>query len=322
MDQLYIVEVDLDSLKNSSGYTKEKLDQLAFQDYESQGKLEYSLDEQRVDEILGEKAFCGGDLPEDVFNDLETQLESESVGSYFWLLEDKAEAFAAFCESKQIKFEFKTLENQDWNEKWRENFKEIIISDTLKVTPSWEKKDDSDGEVFIYPGMGFGTGNHETTYLCLKLFEKIVQELDEKDKCLDFGCGSGILGIAAIKKLKSSVDFVDIDVDALDNCLLNLQLNEFESYNPYHELVLRDRYQLKEEAFPVVFANILENVLLLERETISTSTAPGGYLIISGLLKGQEEDILKAYSNEFELIEMETKGDWVALLTKKVTKKK
>lgn len=317
MDQLYVVEVDLVALKESKKYSREQIDQFAFQEYESQGKLEYSLDEARVDEILGEKAFCGGDLPEDVFTDLENQLEDETKGSYFWLDKKQAEAFAQFCEKEEIKFEIKSLENQDWNEKWRESFKEIVISENLKVTPSWDKTQDSDKEVFIYPGMGFGTGNHETTYLCLKLFETITNHLKEGDRCLDFGCGSGILGIAAIKKLKSSVDFVDIDVDALDNNLLNLQLNEFESYNPYHELVLRDRYEIKNEAFPLVFANILGNVLLLERELITTSCAPSGYLIISGLLKGQEENILKAYSNEFELVKMEQKGDWVALLTKK-----
>ena len=317
MDHLYIVEINLESLKNLKNFTRDRLDQMAFQEYGSQGKLEYSLDEQRVDEILGEKAYCGGDLPEDVFKDLEVQLESESVGSYFWLEEDKAQAFADFCESEEIKCVIKTIENQDWNEKWRENFKEIEISKNLKVTPSWKKKTDSDTEVFIYPGMGFGTGNHETTYLCLKLFEKIVKNLKEQDRCLDFGCGSGILGIAAIKKLKSSVDFVDIDIDALDNCLMNLKLNEFESYNPYHELVLRDRYRIKESGFSIVFANILENVLLQEREFITAATAANGYLIISGLLRGQEDEILKAYSNEFELIQMEVKGDWVALLTKK-----
>ncbi len=318
MEFLFVVEVDLEALSKSNKFSREEMDKIAFQDFESLGKLEYSIDEKRVDEILGEKAFCGGDLPEDVFQDLETQLEGETSGSYFWNDKEAADKFANFCEKEEVKFEMKSLENQDWNEKWRENFKEIIISENLKVTPSWDKKEDNTKEVFIYPGMGFGTGNHETTYLCLKLFEKIVEELNESDRCLDFGCGSGILGIAALKKLKSSVDFVDIDVDALDNCLLNLQLNEFEDYNPYHELVLRDRYQVKEEAFPIVFANILENVLLLERETITRSTKKKGYLIISGLLKGQETEILKAYEKDFKLVEMEVKGDWVALLTQRI----
>jgi len=317
MNQLYVVEVNLATLKKIGKYTRNQIDQISFQEYESVGKLEYSLDEARVDEILGEKAYCGGDLPEDVFNDLEVQLEDESTGTYFWTLESKAHEFADFCKKEGIDCVVKSVENQDWNEKWRESFKEIIISEKLKVTPSWDKVSDNINEVFIYPGMGFGTGNHETTYLCLKLFESIVEELAEGDKCLDFGCGSGILGIAAIKKLKSSVDFVDIDVDAMDNCLMNLQLNEFESYNAYHELVLRDRYELKSEAFPLVFANILENVLLNERLPITESCAKGGFLIISGLLKGQEENILKAYENEFELIQKEIKGDWVALLTKK-----
>ena len=317
MNQLYVVEVNLATLKKIDKYTRDQIDQMAFQEYESVGKLEYSLDEARVDEILGEKAYCGGDLPEDVFNDLEVQLEGESTGTYFWTLESKAHEFADFCKNEGVQCVVKSVENQDWNEKWRESFKEIIISEKLKVTPSWDKVRDNTNEVFIYPGMGFGTGNHETTYLCLKLFESIVGKLTEGDKCLDFGCGSGILGIAAVKKLKSSVDFVDIDVDAMDNCLMNLQLNEFESYNAYHELVLRDRYEIKGETFPLVFANILENVLLDERLPITKSCAKGGFLIISGLLKGQEENILKAYENEFELIQKETKGDWVALLTKK-----
>jgi len=317
MDRLYIVEVNLGALKNNSEWDQGGLDIVAFQEFESQGKLEYSLDEARVDEILGEKAYCGGDLPEDVFDDLENELMEEDKGSYYWLEEKKAQAFFEYCEKVGLVCELKSIENQDWNEKWRESFKEIIISENLKVTHSWEKVEDNTKEVFIYPGMGFGTGNHETTYLCLKLFEEIVSELPTETRCLDFGCGSGILGIAAIKKLKSSVDFVDIDVDALDNCLLNLQLNEFESYNPYHELVLRDRYTEKSGAFPIVFANILENVLLLEKEIIVNSTATGGYLIISGLLKGQEKNILEAYKNEFELVKIEQKGDWVALLTKK-----
>ncbi len=317
MKQLFVVEVDIETLKKLNKFSTDQLDQWAFQDFESEGKLEFSIDEARVDEILGEKAFCGGDLPDDVLDDLETQLDNESNESYFWSSEELAKNFEKFCLEKGLKCEIKTLENQDWNEKWRESFKEIIISENLKVTPSWDKNEDNTKEVFIYPGMGFGTGNHETTYLCLKLFEEIVENLNESDKCLDFGCGSGILGIAAIKKLKSSVDFVDIDVDALDNCLLNLQLNEFESYNPYHELVLRNRYKTKREHFPIVFANILENVLILERELITESTAPSGYLIISGLLKGQEDNILRAYANEFELVKLEQKGDWIALLTKK-----
>ena len=317
MKHLFVVEVDLEALKKLNKFTTVQLDQWAFQDFDSEGKLEFSIDEAKVDEMLGEKAFCGGDLPDDILEDLETKLDNETNESYFWSSEDKAKEFEAFCNEKGLTCELKSVENQDWNEKWRENFKEIIISDDLKVTPSWDKGEDNTKEVFIYPGMGFGTGNHETTYLCLKLFEEIVKELKESDRCLDFGCGSGILGIAAIKKLKSSVDFVDIDVDALDNCLLNLQLNEFEDYNPYHELVLRNRYETKKEVFPLVFANILENVLILERAPITESTAPGGYLIISGLLKGQEEGILKAYENEISLVKMETKGDWVALLTQK-----
>ena len=162
--------------------------------------------------------------------------------------------------------------------------------------------------------MGFGTGNHETTFLCLKLYEK-VRALKKVNTVLDFGCGSGILGIAAIKKDLASIDFVDIDADALDNCLQNLNFNNYESYSTNHGLMLRNRFK-EEKEYDLVFANILENVLELEHDLLVNTTKSDGMLIISGLLIGQEENIVNQY-REFQLVEMLTKGDWVALLFKK-----
>ncbi len=292
------------------------IDQMAFQSFGCLGKVDYDLDEPAVDKLLGEKAYCGGELPQDVFDIIEEDQVDKEGGKYFWETERDAESFAAELTKLGIKY-LKTSEaKQDWNEAWRKDFKEIVISDTLKVVPSWEKEQnfDSENEVYIYPGMGFGTGNHETTFLCLKLYEK-ARSLRKISTVLDFGCGSGILGIAAIKKDHARVDFVDIDSDALDNCLQNLNFNNYENYSAGHSLVLRERYE-NIVSYDLVFANILENVLESERDLLNCVTNKEGLLIVSGLLKGQEENITKIYST-FALVDIVFKGDWVAILFQK-----
>jgi ribosomal protein L11 methyltransferase len=292
------------------------IDQIAFEEHACLGKIDYALDEPAIDKLLGEKAYCGGELPEGVFDIIEKDQEEKSFGRYFWESEKEADGFALELKKLGIDSKKNIEEKKDWNESWRKEFKTIVVSDSLKVVPSWEKVEgkDTPSELYIYPGMGFGTGNHETTFLCLKLYEK-AREIVKVEKVLDFGCGSGILGIAAIKKDLASVDFVDIDADALDNCLQNLNFNSYEDYSTDHSLVLRDRFAADLE-YDLVFANILENVLELEHSLLRDTTKDDGLLIVSGLLKGQEQSIEKVYE-EFSLLDTVIKGDWVALLFKK-----
>jgi ribosomal protein L11 methyltransferase len=163
--------------------------------------------------------------------------------------------------------------------------------------------------------MGFGTGTHETTYLCLNLFDKISDQLKPGSHCLDFGCGSGILGIAALKIKRMPVLFCDIDKNALDNCVQNLVLN-FEGENlEGSKLVIRERYHPSE--YDLVFANILEHVLIMEKEIILASLKGNGFLIVSGLLNHQVETIVSHYSF-LEKVAVVSKNDWSAILFKKV----
>jgi ribosomal protein L11 methyltransferase len=289
------------------------LDELAFDSFNCLGKIDYSLDEATIDNLLGDKAYCGGELPESVFDIIENDQEEKGFGKYFWEDEPSADLFGKELERLGIGFEKLTEKKKDWNDSWRKQFKTINVSSSMRVVPSWEKPMNSDSidEIYIYPGMGFGTGNHETTFLCLKLYEAARERLSVKT-VLDFGCGSGILGIAAIKKDKASVDFVDIDADALDNCLQNLEHNNYESYCTSHSLVLRERFECLKE-YDVVFANILENVLEMEKAALTSLTRSGGLLIVSGLLKGQERNIEAIYKG-FVVLETLFKGDWVAML--------
>ena len=281
-----------------------------------QGQLDYELSEAQIDELLGSDAYCGGDIPETVLEKLD-QNQALAPQKYFFTSLHDAELFQRFLNNEGHLSEFLKEPVSDWNEKWRESFKKIEVDPELHIIPSWEKQTDHKNDLYIYPGMGFGTGNHETTYLCLKLFRELQlkKKLNRANRVLDFGCGSGILGIAAIKKLSSIVDFVDIDPDALDNCIQNLELNHFQDYSEGHSLILRDRFELKEK-YHLVFANILENVLELEKELLVSSLLPSGYLIVSGLLNHQVDGIKETYSN-LMFISEQTKGDWSALLFQK-----
>ena len=169
--------------------------------------------------------------------------------------------------------------------------------------------------------MGFGTGNHETTYLCLKEFLKLWKT-EKFNSCLDFGCGSGILGLA-IRSLSKDVqiDLYDIDEDAILNCRQNLELNGFNEdklniWGPKEKKDITTKYDL-------VFANILQDALLAEKEIICDSVEAGGMLIISGLLNGQEDSIINAYteySSSLKYSHKESKGDWICLVMRRQNK--
>lgn len=314
MDHLYIVTVDRPSEEASKESVD--IDRLAFEEFSCEGRLDYNLDEERVDEILGRDAFCGGEIPEQILEKIEkAQSESIAQASYYWESAELAEAYIEFLKNKGITAHLATKKKEDWNQAWRESFQKIIVSDSLSVIPSWEAKEDNSNQIVIYPGMGFGTGNHETTYLCLLAYENLLSLLPSAHSCLDFGCGSGILGIGAIKKKKAIVDFVDIDVDALDNCVMNLEHNSYASYSEGHGVVLRDRFEATKK-YDLVFANILESVLIEERSLILAALNESGILIVSGLLAEQEETIRESYTDNTGLFLQETlkKGDWIAMV--------
>jgi ribosomal protein L11 methyltransferase len=140
-----------------------------------------------------------------------------------------------------------------------------------------------------------------------------MNEFTSSDTCLDFGCGSGILGIAAMKTKKMRTHFCDIDRSALENCTQNLVLNFSGQNLEGTELIIRERYVPKK--YDLVFANILEHVLISEKPTIMDSIKSGGYLIVSGILNHQVDTIIKAYSH-MEKKSVVSKGDWSAILFK------
>lgn len=298
----------------------------ALEDFGCDGVEEFSLEEARVDEILGERAYSGGDIPESLIDEVQAATIDQDSFTYKYFFyqndfENNSSEFVFFLKENYPELPLYTAQKnfEDWNAEWKKFYTPIIVSERLEIIPEWlkESREHSPAEkVYIYPGMGFGTGTHETTYLCLCLFDQITDQLTTGSSCLDFGCGSGILGVTALKIKKMPTLFCDIDKSALDNCMQNLVLN-FEGQNlEGSKLVIRDRYV--KSKYNLVFANILEHVLILEKETVLGSLQDNGFLIVSGLLNHQVDTIVAEY-NSLKKISVVTKNDWSAILFQRIS---
>jgi ribosomal protein L11 methyltransferase len=296
--------------------------ELALEELGALGIEEFSLDEAQVDEILGDRSYSGGDLPQDVLDEVENHVLS-GPNNYRFFFDDPQNAEAFY---QKVKTEFlcesqvEEKKSEDWNAEWKKHYAPIQVNDSLEIIPSWSKdyKSICREQIYIYPGMGFGTGSHETTFLCLKLFTEYL--LNKKvETVLDFGSGSGILGLAVFKFYpEAKVDFYDIDAEANKNCYQNAETNNLE--HKAFRLLLPEVRSALMETYDVVFANILESILIQERASLIAHTKVGGSLILSGLLKHQAQGIIDLYSQHgMKLIKHHEKGDWAAILFEKVS---
>jgi ribosomal protein L11 methyltransferase len=284
-----------------------------FKNISTLGIEEFSMVEKEVDDLLGERSYSGGDLPESVIDEV-VNFQDNTLDGHVKIYFDEEEDIKSYISLIKLKYnkdlKYTKKEYEDWNESWKESYKPIEIDSENILIPSWSDEADFNFKtiVKIYPGMGFGTGSHETTYLCLKL---LVDNISMKsvNSCMDYGCGSGILAIFAnkIKTLKTT-DYYDIDKEALDNTQVNLDLNGLK--HNYQLLLPNDKSKFS-GGYDLVFANILQNVLLSESEQISKIS--NKYLIISGLLNGQEDEVLRKY-DAFTMTNILRKNDWCALL--------
>ncbi|OQY87748.1 MAG: ribosomal protein L11 methyltransferase, partial [Anaerolineae bacterium UTCFX1] len=208
-----------------------------------------------------------------------------------------------------------------------QHYKPIRIGKRLLILPAWmESTEPNRVAIKIDPGMAFGTGTHPTTQLCLELMEIVFEERRKKKEidsflfplsCIDVGCGSGILSIAAIKLGAEKVLGVDIDSESIVNSRENAKTN-----GVWEELILgvgsvaeilEGRFPLK--SAPLVVANILAPVIVrLFEAGLADLVEPHGAIILSGILQEREENVVKAgQAKSLRLSERRQMGDWVAL---------
>ena len=203
------------------------------------------------------------------------------------------------------------FENKNWNEEWEKRFDIIKVTDRIVIRPAFKNYDPLENEIVItiIPKMSFGTGEHETTRLVLKLLDKFVHR---GDRALDVGSGTGILAIAAVKLGASSAIGIDNDEWCLLNGNENIGLNELEEQIEIRLCEIRD---IRESEFDLITANINKNILLEIAGGISRRIKKSGTLILSGLLLEDIEQVVPHYNKfGFTLLEKEQLNEWAALV--------
>ncbi|MBA0161950.1 50S ribosomal protein L11 methyltransferase [Pectobacterium versatile] len=203
-----------------------------------------------------------------------------------------------------FKHKIEQLEDKDWEREWMDNFHPMQFGKRLWICPSWRDIPDPTAvNVMLDPGLAFGTGTHPTTALCLQWLDGL--DLEGKT-IIDFGCGSGILAIAALKLGAARAIGIDIDPQAIqasrDNAQRNGVSERLELYLP--------KDQPADLSADVVVANILAGPLRELAPLISDLPRAGGYLGLSGVLATQAEGVAEAYADKFTLDPVAEREEW------------
>ena len=203
-----------------------------------------------------------------------------------------------------VSIDVNEIDDVDWTKEWKKYFKPVHTS-SVTVVPSWIEYDKAEGEkiLLIEPGHAFGTGEHETTKMCLDM----MGDVKGKD-IVDVGCGSGILGIAAKICGAKSAYLCDIDSMCVESSVRHAILNKVDV-----TVEERDLLSDKDVYGDLVFANLTADILLKLSDGICDHISDGGYLIISGIIDSREEEVLKRYLDlGLKLVDKMSMKDWRA----------
>ncbi len=206
--------------------------------------------------------------------------------------------------------ETEILQDQNWTRAWMEHFHAMQFGQRLWVCPLHIEPPQTDAiNLRLDPGLAFGTGTHPTTSLCLRWLDQNIQQ---QNALLDYGCGSGILAIAACLLGVKQADGVDIDPQALtatfDNAKINQVKEKIQTFMPddYHQ-------QHADTKYDIVVANILSGSLAELAAMLAGHTKTGGDIVLSGILREQAEVLIETYSEYFNMDAAEFEEDWVLL---------
>ena len=219
-----------------------------------------------------------------------------------------------------LDIEIDNVKEEDWANNWKQYYKPFTVGERLIVKPSWEDVENTEGRKIleIDPASTFGTGQHHTTRLVM---ERIESVLNEGDKVLDLGCGSGILSIAAMLLGADSVTMVDIFKNAADTSAENMEKNGFsaDKYNAYCGNIMDDE-PLREKigtGYNVVVANIVADVIIGMSGLFRSFMAENGTLIVSGIITERLDEVLSALKeNGFTVVSAAEKEGWNAIVLK------
>ncbi len=231
----------------------------------------------------------------------------DELDTIIWGLEQFTEALQkALGQTIDIECTQKKLKNSDWVEVYQKSIEPIVI-DKFYIHPTWDEPNKKLLNIAIDPALAFGTGHHPTTSSSLKAVCKYVKE---DDKVIDVGCGSGILGIGAMK-LGAIVDACDTDIISVNNSIDNAKLNGLKFSN-----IWEGSCSLSDKKYNIVIANIVADVLTFIAKDLKKALEDDAILVLSGILDKYESKVLKYYT-DCTLVERIAQDEWVTLILKK-----
>ncbi|MCF6310281.1 MAG: 50S ribosomal protein L11 methyltransferase [Sulfurimonas sp.] len=231
----------------------------------------------------------------------------DELDTIVWGLEQLAEALQkALGQEIELECTQTKLKNSDWVKEYQKSIQPLQI-DKFYIHPTWDEPSKDLINIVIDPALAFGTGHHPTTASSLKAIAKYVKQ---NDRVLDVGCGSGILGVGALK-LGAIVDACDTDIVSVENSEQNAKLNEVEFENLWE-----GSCSLCKSSYNIVVANIVADVLTFIANDLKSVLKDDGILVLSGILDKYETKVLSFYK-DFKIQEKITQDEWVTLILKK-----
>jgi ribosomal protein L11 methyltransferase len=211
-------------------------------------------------------------------------------------------------QARGLFFSHALIPEQDWNESWKKGFTPLDVGERFTILPPWEKRHEGRINLVIDPGMAFGTGHHETTRSCLVLMEKYA-DTGAKERFLDLGTGTGLLAVTASRLGYRHIVAIDTDPLAVDATRMNVEFNRVTNVDIREGSVV-DAPGL----FDCIAANIISGVLIQLAPALASHLKPGGIAVLSGILKGQENEVIEAITQVgLKLLEQYRDGKWVSL---------
>ena len=248
--------------------------------------------------------------------------EEEDAGAVLAEVRSGLSELSAWTDVGEGAIEESQTEDLDWMNNWKQYFHQFYVDDIL-IIPSWEDVKPEDSEkmvIHIDPGTAFGTGMHETTQLCIRQIRKYVTD---QTQILDVGCGSGILGMLALKFGAAYSVGTDLDPCAVEATHENMQGNgirpgqyEVMIGNLINDPEIQERVGY--EKYDIVAANILADVLVELTPVIVSRRKPGGIYITSGIIDDKEQTVVEAVERAgLEVLEVTYQGEWVSVTARK-----
>ena len=248
--------------------------------------------------------------------------EEEDAASILMNIRKELEEMRSYLEVGECTIEESQTEDVDWVNNWKQYFHQFYIDDIL-VIPSWEQVEEKDSDklvIHIDPGTAFGTGMHETTQLCIRQLKKYVKP---DTQILDVGCGSGILGMLALKFGAAHSVGTDLDTCAIDATHENMEVNGIgrDQYEVMIGNIIDDpavQDAVGYEKYDIVAANILADVLVPLTPVIIGQLKHGGIYITSGIIDDKEQTVVDAVKAAgLEVLEVNHQGEWVSVTARK-----